>query len=78
SIFYGSSITIEKYSTAPAFNIFLKGPTQAVNMFNENIPNLMEQLKAAKLNVGRLEAEHEKFTFRRKPKTGKKDSGSQK
>jgi len=78
SIFYGSSIVVQKYSTAPAFNIFLRGPTQAVNMFSENLDGLFDAFKKANINVGRLEAEHEKYIFKRKEKpSSKKDTGKQ-
>ena len=77
SIFFGSSIVLQKYSTAPdSFNIFLKGPTQAVNMFAENLDGLLDAFKKAKINIGRLEAEHEKPLFKRKEKTGEKGDES--
>lgn len=42
SKFFGSTITIEKYATAPdALNIRLSGSTEAVNAFNQNLPSLM-------------------------------------
>ncbi|HEU63997.1 MAG: hypothetical protein KR126chlam4_01253 [Candidatus Anoxychlamydiales bacterium] len=79
SMFYGSSIVVQKYSTAPAFNIFLRGPTQAVNMFSENLDGLYDAFKKANINIGRLEAQHEKFTFRRKEKpSSDKDTGGKK
>ncbi|NGX34008.1 MAG: hypothetical protein K1060chlam1_00353 [Candidatus Anoxychlamydiales bacterium] len=75
SMFYGSSIVVQKYSTSPAFNIFLRGPTQAVNMFSENLAGLFDAFKKANINIGRLEAEHEKYTFKRKEKpTSDKDT----
>jgi len=77
SMFYGSSIVVQKYSTAPAFNIFLRGPAQAVNMFSENLDGLYDAFKKANINVGRLEAQLEKFTFKRKEKpSSDKDTGN--
>ncbi|NGX52415.1 MAG: hypothetical protein KR126chlam5_00713 [Candidatus Anoxychlamydiales bacterium] len=68
SMFYGSSIIVQKYSTSPAFNIFLRGPTQAVNMFSENLDGLYDAFRKANINIGRLEAQLEKYTFKRKEK----------
>lgn len=76
SIFFGSSIVLEKYSTAPdSFNIFLKGPQQAVTMFNNNLDGLLEAFNKGNFNfkIGRLEAEHERPLFKRKEKTSDKD-----
>jgi len=79
SLFFGSSIVLQKYSTAPdSFNIFLKGPTQAVNMFSENLDGLYDAFKKSNINIGRLEAQHEKPLFQRKEKTGDKDKESKK
>jgi hypothetical protein len=69
SVFYGSSVVIEKYSSAPAFNVFLKGPVQAVNLFTENLDGLSDAFAKAKIQIGRLEAHHSTFMFRRKEKT---------
>ncbi len=77
SIFFGSSIILEKYSTAPdSFNIFLRGPQQAVVMFNENLDGLLDAFKRGNFNfkIGRLEAEHERPLFKRKEKTSGKDT----
>ncbi|NGX32879.1 MAG: hypothetical protein K1060chlam4_00935 [Candidatus Anoxychlamydiales bacterium] len=77
SMFYGSSVVVQKYSTSPAFNIFLRGPTQAVNMFSENLDGLYDAFKKANINIGRLEAQLEKFTFKRKEKpSSDKDTGN--
>lgn len=76
SIFFGCSIVLEKYSTAPdSFNIFLRGSQQAVIMFNENLEGLFDAFKRGNFNfkVGRLEAEHETL-FRRKERAGDKDT----
>ncbi|NGX28797.1 MAG: hypothetical protein K940chlam1_00984 [Candidatus Anoxychlamydiales bacterium] len=77
SLFFGSSIIVQKYSTAPdSFNIFLRGPAQAVNMFTENLSGLFDAFKKANINIGRLEAQHEKPLFKRKEKTGEKGDES--
>lgn len=82
SIFFGSSITLEKYSTAPdSFNIFLRGPQQAVGVFNDNLPSLLDAFKKGNFDfkIGRLEAEHERPLFKRKEKlAGDSDKGSKK
>ncbi len=78
SVFYGSSIVLEKYSTAlNAFNITLKGPTQAVNIFNENLEGLMDAFKKGNFSftINRLETEYERPLFKRKEKTGEKKEG---
>ncbi len=52
SKFFGSTITIEKYATAPnALNIRLTGSTEAVNAFNQNLSSLVAAF------------EHSKFQF---------------
>ncbi|NGX56142.1 MAG: hypothetical protein K1060chlam5_00377 [Candidatus Anoxychlamydiales bacterium] len=77
SIFYGSTITLDRYSTAPnSYNIILKGPNQAVSMFNENLEGLYNSFKKGNFSfqVNRLEAEYERPLFKRKEKTGSKDT----
>jgi hypothetical protein len=77
SIFFGSSIVLEKYSTAPdSFNIFLRGPQEAVAMFNDNLDGLLDAFKRGNFNfkIGRLEAEHERPLFKRKEKAKGDDS----
>jgi len=81
SIFFGSSIVLEKYSTAPdSFNIFLRGPQQAVVMFNDNLEGLIDAFRKANFNfkIGRLEAEHERPLIRRKDEKNEKDGDSKK
>jgi hypothetical protein len=81
SKFYGATITIEKYATAPdSFNIRLTGNDAAVASFRENIPSLMTAFKNSDLpfRVNRIEAEYriERPVFRRKEwGEGKKDAG---
>ena len=65
SPFYNSSITLEKFATAPdSFNITLSGSAQAVSLFNANIANLSTAFsKAYEKNkigfrIGRLEASY--------------------
>ena len=73
SRFYGSTITIEKYATAPdSFNIRLTGSQQAVASFKENIPSLMSAFENVNFSfkVHRLDVEYtmERPVFRRKEK----------
>jgi len=80
SKFYGASIIIEKYATAPdSFNIRLTGSNEAVAAFNKNIPNLMAAFQKGNFSfgIGRIEAEYkdEKPLFRRKEKKEGKDFG---
>jgi hypothetical protein len=77
SKFFGSTIEITKYSTAPdSLNIRLSGSNEAVKSFNDNIPSLMAAFQSGKFNfrIGRLEASYstERPLFRRK---GEKDEG---
>ena len=78
SKFYGASIEITRFSTAPgAFNIRLTGNTEAVNAFNQSIPGLMAAFHNGNFNfkINRIEAEHsiEKPMFHRK-ESGKDSS----
>lgn len=60
SKFFGATITIEKYATAPdALNIRLTGSNEAVVAFRENIPNLMNAFQNSKVpfKVNRIDAE---------------------
>lgn len=71
SVFFGSSVVLEKYATAPdSFNIRLTGSPEAVTIFNANMESLMEAFQKSNLNfrIGRLEAAHEttRPLFRRK------------
>lgn len=77
SKFFGSTIEITKYSTAPdSLNIRLTGSNEAVKSFHENIPSLMAAFQGGKFNfrIGRLEASYstDRPLFRRK---GEKDQG---
>jgi len=80
SKFYGASIILEKYASAPdSFNIRLTGSNEAVAAFNQNIPSLMKAFQKGNFSfrVGRIEAEYksEKSTFRRKEKKEGNDLG---
>lgn len=71
SKFYGATITIEKYATAPdSFNIRLTGNDAAVASFRDNIPSLLTAFQNSNLpfRVGRVEAVYslERPVFRRK------------
>jgi hypothetical protein len=82
SIFYGSSITIEKYATAPdSFNIRLSGTEQAVKSFKQNAASLMSAFENGKFafRINRLDAEFsiERPVFRRRER-GDKDKGEKK
>lgn len=73
SKFFGATITIEKYATAPdSFNIRLSGSQEAVVSFRENIPSLLTAFENGKFNfrIGRIDVEYttEKPVFRRKEK----------
>ncbi|MBF8263123.1 MAG: hypothetical protein HW387_788 [Parachlamydiales bacterium] len=64
SVFYNTTITIAKYSSAPdSFNIRLTGTPEAVKAFNQNISSLTSAFTAAyedhriKFRIGRLETE---------------------
>lgn len=75
SKFYGATISIEKFSTAPyQLNIRLTGSNEAVAAFNQNIPNLLAAFQAGKFSytVNRIEAAYEKPLFQRKESTGEK------
>ncbi len=81
SKFYGSTIEIIKYSTAPdSLNIRLTGSNEAVTKFNENIPSLMAAFQGGKFNfrIGRLEASYsgDRPLVRRKGKAKDTDSDS--
>ena len=61
SKFYGATITIEKYASAPdSFNIRLTGSHEAVASFRDNIPNLLIafQQQNFSFRIGRLDAEY--------------------
>lgn len=80
SKFFGSTITIEKYATAPdSFNIRLTGSNEAVVSFKKNMPSLMTAFENSNLpfRVNRLDVEYttERPVFRRKEKQDKGDAG---
>jgi hypothetical protein len=71
SRFFGSTITIEKYATAPdSFNIRLTGNNAAVTSFRDHIPSLLAGFQNSNLpfRVHRIEAEYtmERPVYRRK------------
>lgn len=80
SKFFGATISIEKYATAPdALNIRLTGSNEAVSLFHQNIPNLYAAFQNGnfKFRIGRITAEYEieKPLFRRKESgTASKDT----
>lgn len=76
SKFYGATISIERFATAPyQLNIRLTGSNAAVNLFKENIPNLLQafQNKNFAFTINRIEAVYEKPLFRRKESVGEKE-----
>lgn len=80
SKFFGSTITIEKYATAPdSFNIRLTGSNEAVLAFKENIPSLMTAFENSNLpfRVNRLDVEYssDRPVFRRKEKQDRGEAG---
>ncbi len=75
SVFFGSQIIIQEYSTAPqAYNIQLNGTPQAVALFQGNADDLLAAFQAGNYNfrVNRLETGHltERPLFKRKEKAG--------
>ncbi|MDE3045246.1 MAG: hypothetical protein KGJ02_01180 [Verrucomicrobiota bacterium] len=59
SKFYGSTIEIVKYATAPdAINIELSGSNEAVAAFNQNVPNLLKAFEKGnfQFKIGQLRA----------------------
>lgn len=80
SKFFGATITIEKYATAPdALNIRLTGSNSAVVAFRDNIPALMNAFQNSKVpfKVNRIDAEFapERPLFHRKKQKGGNDLG---
>lgn len=78
SKFFGATITIEKYATAPdSFNIRLTGTEAAVASFKDNAASLMSAFQNGNFSfkVNRLDAEYtlEKPVFRRKEKGDRGD-----
>lgn len=85
--FYGSKITLTKYSTSPnSFNIFLStSNSKALTQFTNQLSSLKTAFIQGNFDfkVGRLEAHYksdrkEGFLFRRKEGAGEKDTGSKK
>jgi hypothetical protein len=82
SPFFGTTITIEKYATAPdSFNIRLTGSPEAVQVFSNNVANLSSAFIAAyedrriTFRVGRIETElaPNRPLIRRKKEGGSKN-----
>lgn len=71
SKFFGSTITIEKYATAPdSLNIRLTGNNEAVTVFNQNIESLYAAFQQGNFNfrIGRIDVSYsrEKPLFKRR------------
>jgi hypothetical protein len=75
SIFFNTTITLEKYASAPdSFNVRLTGSTEAIKVFNDNMPNLIAAFanaydkKKIRFRIGRIETsfEGERPLIRRK------------
>ena len=81
SVFFGSQIIIQEYSTAPlAYNVQLNGTPEAVALFQGNVDDLMAAFQAGNYNfrVNRLETGYltDRPLFKRKEKAGgEKESG---
>jgi hypothetical protein len=84
SKFFGASVELIKYSTAPdSYNIRLSGSNEAVAAFNQNIPSLMAAFQTGQFSfrVGRIDAEYsaDRPVLRRKESTeGGNDQESKK
>ncbi len=68
SPFYGSTVTIERFSSAPyQLNIELTGSNEAVALFNQNVPRFMDTFRQGNFSytVQRMSASH-KPLFRRR------------
>jgi hypothetical protein len=79
SVFFGSQIIIQEFSTAPqSFNIQLNGTPQAVALFQGNANDLVAAFQAGNYNfrVNRLETGHltDRPLFKRKEMGGGKES----
>jgi hypothetical protein len=76
SKFYGATISIERFATAPyQLNIVLTGSSEAVAAFNQNIPNLYAAFQNGNFSftINRIEAAYAKPLFRRKESVGDKE-----
>ena len=81
SKFYGSTISIEKFATAPyAFNILLTGSKEAVDAFNQYIPNLRAAFEKGNFafEINRIDTSYERPLFRRKDSSKDRDSSKDK
>lgn len=82
SKFFGSTITIDKYATAPnALNISLSGSPEAVSAFNQNLPTLAAAFKQGNFPFTvQLKTSYrtDKPVFHRKEKEDLKDSKDRK
>ncbi|MBX9744165.1 MAG: hypothetical protein K2X08_03020 [Chlamydiales bacterium] len=82
SKFFGSTITIDKYATAPnALNISLSGSPEAVSAFNQNLPTLSAAFKQGNFPFTvQLKTSYrtDKPVFHRKEKEDLKDSKDRK
>lgn len=82
SRFYGTTIELARYSTAPdSYNIRLIGTPEAVNIFTANIDGLRETFERGNFtfNIGRISAElsTEKPLFRRKESLDQDKGGTE-
>ncbi|HEY4255281.1 MAG TPA: hypothetical protein VGM34_02915, partial [Chlamydiales bacterium] len=80
SKFYGATIEIVKYASAPdSLNIRLTGSNEAVAAFRQNVPSLLAAFQQGnfQFKIGRLEAHYatEKPVFQRKEKKLKGETG---
>ncbi|MEN9654231.1 MAG: hypothetical protein RL235_343 [Chlamydiota bacterium] len=79
SKFYGATITIEKYATAPdSLNIRLSGSNEAVSAFNQNVASLVAAFEGGRFDfrIGRIDAVYrteDKPVFRRRTKEDRGD-----
>ncbi len=83
SVLFNSTITIEKYATAPdSFNIRFTGTPEAIQVFSNNLGRLSSAFvtayeeKRVSFRVGRLETElaSDRHLIRRKKEGGSKDN----
>lgn len=75
SKFFGASIAIERFATAPKeINIRMTGASEAVDAFNKNIPNLLSVFQNGNFafKINRIETALEKPLFHRKESAGEK------
>jgi hypothetical protein len=82
SKFFGASIEIIKYSSAPdSLNIRLSGSNEAVTAFNQSIPGLMAAFQTGgfQFRIGRIEATYaiDRPAFHRKEERQGNNSGDQ-